>query len=96
MESERMCFNCKHWEIDPSALDKRHQILAKMLASVVSSDENNRAVLAMYGQCKATYLDENGQDAPGTMFNIGMMGGFKCECKDSQGKLLFEPVPEGT
>lgn len=48
MGKEQICFNCKHWALEPGALDKKHRIIAKRMAG-----ESASVPADMYGKCKA-------------------------------------------
>lgn len=75
--NERICLNCRHWFPEIGALKPKQR---KMING------------AMYGKCRATYVDQWGNVH---YYNEGNLGYTPCSAEDDLGNLLFDAVPEG-
>lgn len=96
----KYCFKCAYWQIDPGALDTRHQIISEVTALELSDPEEKKLSLTldrsrMYGKCKAVYIDPFGEEKPGTGYLLGTFGSSECSAEDPEGNILFQEVPLG-
>jgi len=77
-ENKKICFNCKHWQIDSDQLplSRTHYIKKGKVPNA-------------HGKCTATFTDTNGNPQ---RYDNGMLGGSSCVAEDDRGKELFNPV----
>ncbi len=86
-KERRICFNCRHWAIEPGALDEKHRVISRNLAS-----EEKEVPPEMYGKCKAVFFNKDGQQIE---FDMGTLAPTNCIAVDDDKNTLFEPVPVG-
>ena len=80
-ELEPICSNCRHWNIEPTALDAKHQEIARKMAQ-----ETNIPVF--FGICKAWYLNPAGEEV---RLYDGTLSPTPCKARDFEGQILFSP-----
>lgn len=87
MTKERsICFNCKHWAVEPGVLGQRKRIIAKKMAG-----EKVEVPAATYGHCTVAYeyVGDNKIE-----LKKGTLASTPCSVNDDNGNVLFELVPE--
>jgi len=84
-ELEPICFNCQHWSVDVTALDAKHQDIARKRAEGAN-------VPVFYGKCRAWYLNPAGEEVK---LYDGTLSPTPCQARDFEGQILFSPVLRG-
>lgn len=86
-EAKRVCFNCKHWVMEPGAADGKHLALAR---EMVSQNEFKKVPL-VYGKCQAVFT---GTDSNQSHYDSGSTSWDNCFAVDLEGNQLFKAVPK--
>ncbi|OGM56110.1 hypothetical protein A3E46_01480 [Candidatus Woesebacteria bacterium RIFCSPHIGHO2_12_FULL_46_16] len=81
-ELEPICFNCQHWHIDKSALDAKHQDIARKIAEGTN-------IPVFFGKCRAWYLNPAGEEV---IFDQGTLSPTPCQARDFEAQILFKPL----
>lgn len=79
---ESVCFYCKHWILEPGALNERKKTILARTGSNLPG---------IYGKCQAEFEDQYGERA---FYDMGTTSSMECRAVDDQGNQLFEENPE--